>query len=204
MSDKYDDEKLFKFFVEYGYLPPDYKKSYEESKTINKETINNKKENISHYSIKTKDKEKYKEYKENLQDNNKEYIISEDEKLLFLNAIKNLDCSNHSKKELPKNNIKFKPKLKNVIPKETIDLHGLTADRALIEVKHFIGECKKNKISPILIIHGKGFGSENKIPVLKNTVEYYIATEGKPYIKYAADAPRELGGSGAKLIYLNL
>ena len=166
MSDKYDDEKLFKFFVEYGYLPPDYKNS----KTLNKEnrTLNNKKENTPNHSIKTKDKEKYKEYKENLQDNNKEYIISEDEKLLFLNAIKNLDCSNHSKKELPKNNIKFKPKLKNVIPKETIDLHGLTADRALIEVKHFIGECKKNKISPILIIHGKGFGSENKIPVLKN------------------------------------
>ena len=198
MSDKYDDEKLFKFFVEYGYLPPDYKNS----KTLNKEnrTLNNKKENTSNHSIKIRDKE----YKENLQDNNREYIITEEEKLLFINAVKNLDCSNHSKKELPKKNIKFKPNIKNANPKEKIDLHGLTADRALIEVKHFIGECKKNKISPILIIHGKGFGSENKIPVLKNIVEYYIATEGKPYIKYADDAPRELGGSGAKIIYLNL
>ena len=196
MSDKYDDEKLFKFFVEHGYLPPDYEKTYGESKT-NKA---NKKENTSNHSIKIK----YKENKENLQDNNKEYIITEEDRLLFINTVENLDCSNHSKKELPKNNIKFKPKLKNAVPKERIDLHGLTADRALIEVKHFIGECRKNKLSPILIIHGKGFGSENKIPVLKNTVEYYIATEGKPYIKYAADAPRELGGSGAKLIYLNL
>lgn len=198
MSDKYDDERLFKFFVEHGYLPPDYKNS----KELNKEnrTLNNKKENTSNNSIKIRDKE----YKENLQDNNKEYIITEEEKLLFINAVKNLDCSNHSKKELPKKNIKFKPNIKNANPKEKIDLHGLTADRALIEVKHFIGECKKNKISPILIIHGKGFGSENKIPVLKNIVEYYIATEGKPYIKYASDAPRELGGSGAKIIYLNL
>lgn len=194
MSDKYDDERLFKFFVEHGYFPRDY----EENRVLKKENETSNKNTLNH-SAKN---EEYKEtYKDNITNN---YTVSEEERLLFLNAIKNLDCSNHSKKELPKNNIKFKPKVKNAVPKERIDLHGLTADRALIEVKHFIGECKKNKISPILIIHGKGFGSENKIPVLKNTVEYYIATEGKPYIKYASDAPRELGGSGAKLIYLNL
>ena len=194
MSDKYDDEKLFKFYIEHGYFPRDY----EESKVLKKESETSNKNTLNH-SAKN---EEYKEItKDNITDN---YTVSEEEKLLFINAVKNLDCTNHSKKELPKKNLKFKPKLKNVIPKERIDLHGLTADRALIEVKHFIGECKKNKISPILIIHGKGFGSENKIPVLKNIVEYYIATEGKPYIKYASDAPRELGGSGAKIIYLNL
>lgn len=194
MSDKYDDERLFKFFVEHGYFPRDY----EENKVLKKDIETSNKNTLNH-------SDKNEEHKENLKDNiTNNYTVSEEERLLFINAIKNLDCSNHSKKELPKKNIKFKPKVKNAVPKERIDLHGLTADRALIEVKHFIGECKKNKISPILIIHGKGFGSENKIPVLKNTVEYYIATEGKPYIKYASDAPRELGGSGAKLIYLNL
>ena len=60
------------------------------------------------------------------------------------------------------------------------------------------------KITPILIIHGKGFRSENGIAVLKDLVEYYIATEGKPYIKYSADAPINLGGSGAKIIYLDI
>ncbi|AFR69717.1 Smr/MutS family protein [Brachyspira pilosicoli] len=194
MSDKYDDERLFKFFVEHGYFPRDY----EENKVLKKDIETSNKNTLNHSA-------KNEEHKETLKDNiTNNYTVSEEERLLFINAIKNLDCSNHSKKELPKKNIKFKPKVKNAVPKERIDLHGLTADRALIEVKHFIGECKKNKISPILIIHGKGFGSENKIPVLKNTVEYYIATEGKPYIKYASDAPRELGGSGAKLIYLNL
>ncbi len=197
MSEKYDDETLFRFVIEHGYFPPDY----EETKSLNKETETANKNTHNH-----SDKANNKKYpKENIiNDNNKEYVISKEERLLFINAIKNLDCTNHSKKEPPKNNIKFKPRLKNVIPKERLDLHGLTSERALIEVKHFIGECKKNKLSPILIIHGKGFGSENKIPVLKNIVEYYIATEGKPYIKYADDAPRELGGSGAKLIYLNL
>lgn len=192
MSSKYDDENLFKFFIEHGYFPPDYKETKElkkESKTLNNNSL-------SHTNKTTNKKEKSK-------DTNK-YSISEEEKLLFINTVKNLDCTNHSKKEIPTNNIKFKPNIKNANPKERIDLHGLTANRALIEVKHFIGECRKNKLSPILIIHGKGFGSENKVPVLKHVVEYYIVTEGKPYIKYAADAPRELGGSGAKIIYLNL
>lgn len=194
MSDKYDDERLFKFFVEHGYFPRDY----EENKVLKKDIETSNKKTLNHSA-------KNEEYKEITKDNiTNNYTVSEEERLLFLNAVKNLDCTNHSKKEIPKKNIKFKPKVKNAVPKERIDLHGLTADRALIEVKHFIGECKKNKISPILIIHGKGFGSENKIPVLKNIVEYYIATEGKPYIKYASDAPRELGGSGAKIIYLNL
>ena len=125
---------------------------------------------------------------------------------MFLSAIENLDCTNHSKKSLyeRKINTKFKPNIKNAVPKDRLDLHGLTSDRALIEVKQFIYECKKNKISPILIIHGKGFGSENRIPVLKNLVEYYLATEGKNHIKYFSDAPINLGGSGAKIIYLDI
>lgn len=125
---------------------------------------------------------------------------------MFLSAIENLDCTNHSKKSIHdrKINTKFKPNIKNAVPKDRLDLHGLTSDRALIEVKHFIYECKKNKISPILIIHGKGFGSENRIPVLKNLVEYYLLTEGKNYIKYFSDAPINLGGSGAKIIYLDI
>ena len=195
MSDQYDDESLFKFFVEHGYFPPDYKENKILKKNIE---ISNK--NTLNYSANNK------EYREITKDNliNNNYSVSEEERLLFLNAIKNLDCTNHSKKELPKKNIRFKPRLKNVIPKDTLDLHGYKSERALIEVKHFIYECKKNKLSPILIIHGKGFGSENRVPVLKHIVEYYIATEGKVYIKYSIDAPRELGGSGAKLIYLNL
>ena len=112
----------------------------------------------------------------------------------------------YSKKSIHdrKVNTKFKPNIKNAIPKDRLDLHGLTSERALIEIKHFIYECKKNKISPILIIHGKGFGSENRIPVLKNLVEYYLVTEGKNHIKYYSDAPINLGGSGAKIIYLDI
>ena len=119
------------------------------------------------------------------------------DKEIFLNAIKNLDCSNHIKNtnSIEKKYSKFKPNLKNVIPQDTLDLHGLTRERALHSVKKFIFEAKRNKLKVILIIHGKGFRSENKISVLKELVEYYI--------KYSTEAPARLGGGGAKLIYLH-
>uniref|UniRef100_UPI003D7D3AE1 Smr/MutS family protein n=1 Tax=Brachyspira sp. TaxID=1977261 RepID=UPI003D7D3AE1 len=140
----------------------------------------------------------------NHNDNNDDNYCSEEDKEMFLNAIKNLDCSNHIKNlnESKKNYSKFKPNIKTVKPQDSLDLHGLTRERALQSIKKFIFEAKKNNLKVVLIIHGKGFRSENKIAVLKDLVEYYIATEGKYYIKYSAEAPARLGGSGAKLIYL--
>ncbi|EKV57433.1 Smr/MutS family protein [Brachyspira hampsonii] len=180
-----EERRLFEFYLEHGYFPDEF---------------NNKKENIK----KEFNNDKIK--KENINDLKKESAYTKEDEEMFLNAIKNLDCTNHSKKSIydRKVNTKFKPNIKNAVPKERLDLHGLTSERALIEIKHFIYECKKNKISPILIIHGKGFGSENRIPVLKNLVEYYLVTEGKSHIKYFSDAPINLGGSGAKIIYLDI
>lgn len=181
------DKELFEFYLEHGYFPEDLnnkfqKKLKENLKNRNKKNINFNKNNYD-------------------KDNN----YSEKDKEIFLNAIKNLDCSNHIKNtnSIEKKYSKFKPNLKNVIPQDTLDLHGLTRERALHSVKKFIFEAKRNKLKVILIIHGKGFRSENKISVLKDLVEYYIATEGKYYIKYSTEAPARLGGGGAKLIYLH-
>lgn len=186
-----EERRLFEFYLEHGHFPDDF---------------NNKKEDIKKEFNKSKiDKEN--NLNKEIQINSKEELAytKEDEEM-FLSAIENLDCTNHSKKSIHdrKVNTKFKPNIKNAVPKDRLDLHGLTSERALIEIKHFIYECKKNKVSPILIIHGKGFGSENRIPVLKNLVEYYLATDGKNHIKYSSDAPINLGGSGAKIIFLNI
>ena len=185
-----EERRLFKFYLEHGYIPDDYNKKENIKKEVNKDKIH-KENNIN---------------KEIQIDSKEELAYTKEDEEMFLSAIENLDCTNHSKKSLyeRKINTKFKPNIKNAVPKDRLDLHGLTSDRALIEVKQFIYECKKNKISPILIIHGKGFGSENRIPVLKNLVEYYLATEGKNHIKYFSDAPINLGGSGAKIIYLDI
>ena len=181
-----EERRIFEFYLEHGYFPND----------------NKKKENIK----KDKIPEENKIIKENKSNSKEELAYTKEDEEMFLSAIENLDCTNHSKKSIHdrKVNTKFKPNIKNAVPKDRLDLHGLTSERALIEIKHFIYECKKNKVSPILIIHGKGFGSENRIPVLKNLVEYYLATDGKNHIKYSSDAPINLGGSGAKIIFLNI
>lgn len=187
------DKELFEFYLEHGYFPEDLNLNNKFQKKL-KENSKNQKANQNKKNI-------------NLNKNNydKDNNYSEKDKEIFLNAIKNLDCSNHIKNtnSIEKKYSKFKPNLKNVIPQDTLDLHGLTRERALHSVKKFIFEAKRNKLKVILIIHGKGFRSENKISILKDLVEYYIATEGKYYIKYSTEAPARLGGGGAKLIYLH-
>ena len=189
------DKELFEFYLEHGYFPEDLNLNNKFQKTIKENSKNQNKKNINLNKNNLKNKNNYDK------DNN----YSEKDKEIFLNAIKNLDCSNHIKNtnNIEKKYSKFKPNLKNVIPQDTLDLHGLTRERALHSVKKFIFDAKKNKLKVILIIHGKGFRSENKISVLKDLVEYYIATEGKYYIKYSIEAPARLGGGGAKLIYLH-
>ena len=177
------DRELFEFYLEHGYFPEDLKESLKNKKNIN----HNKNNNI-------------------LINCDTDNGYSEEDKEISLKAIEKLDCRNHIKNL---NNVskkaysKFKPNIKNAKPQEILDLHGLTRERALQSIKKFIFESKKNKLRVVLIIHGKGFRSENKISVLKDLVEYYIATEGKYYIKYSTEAPARLGGSGAKLIYLH-
>lgn len=186
------DKELFEFYLEHGYFPEDLNLNNKFQKKL-KENSKNQKVNQNKNNVKNKN------------DYDKDNNYSEKDKEIFLNAIKNLDCSNHIKNtnNIEKKYSKFKPNLKNVIPQDTLDLHGLTHERALHSVKKFIFEAKRNKLKVILIIHGKGFRSENKISVLKDLVEYYIATEGKYYIKYSTEAPARLGGGGAKLIYLH-
>lgn len=189
------DKELFEFYLEHGYFPEDLNLNNKFRKKLKENLKNRNKKNINFNKNNVKNKNDYDK------DNN----YSEKDKEIFLNAIKNLDCSNHIKNtnNIEKKYSKFKPNLKNVIPQDILDLHGLTRERALHSVKKFIFEAKKNKLKVILIIHGKGFRSENKISVLKDLVEYYIATEGKYYIKYSTEAPARLGGGGAKLIYLH-
>ena len=181
------DKELFEFYLEHGYFPEE----------INLK--NNSKENFKNQKINRANKNNLKN-KNDYNENN----YSEEDREMFLNYIKNLDCSNHIKNTYNDKKVysKFKPNIKNAKPQDSLDLHGLTIERALQSIKKFIFEAKRNNLKIVLIIHGKGFRSENKIGVLKDLVEYYIATEGKYYIKYSTEAPARLGGSGAKLIYL--
>ncbi len=55
---------------------------------------------------------------------------------------------------------------------DTIDLHGLDGDEAIIQLDQFINQAVMNKINSVKIIHGKGSG------ILKKRVTDYLEKSG--------------------------
>jgi DNA-nicking Smr family endonuclease len=81
-----------------------------------------------------------------------------------------------------------------------IDLHGLVSDEARAYVSEFISDCKKRGIRCVRIVHGKGLGSRNKEPVLKNKLRGWLMQKDE-VIAYAQAKPED-GGSGAVIVLL--
>ncbi|MDC0183336.1 Smr/MutS family protein [Nitrosomonadales bacterium] len=82
----------------------------------------------------------------------------------------------------------------------SIDLHGMISQEAKSYIVDFIQDCKKRHVRCIRIIHGKGIGSKNKEPVLRNKVKNWLAQKDE-VIAYA-QAPKHDGGSGAVIVLL--
>lgn len=81
-----------------------------------------------------------------------------------------------------------------------IDLHGMTSDQARVYVAEFLAECKKRGIRCVRIVHGKGLGSRNKEPILKNKVRHWLMQKDE-VIAYAQARAND-GGSGAVIVLL--
>lgn len=81
-----------------------------------------------------------------------------------------------------------------------IDLHGLISDEARAYVSEFISSCKKRGIRCVRIVHGKGLGSRNKEPILKQKLRGWLMQKDE-VIAYA-QAKQQDGGSGAVVILL--
>lgn len=82
----------------------------------------------------------------------------------------------------------------------SIDLHGMISDEARASVAEFLAGCKKRGIRCVRIVHGKGLGSRNKEPVLKNKVRHWLMQKDE-VIAYA-QANHNDGGSGAVIVLL--
>jgi len=81
-----------------------------------------------------------------------------------------------------------------------IDLHSLVSDEARAYVSSFISDCKKRGIRCVRIVHGKGLGSRNREPVLKNKLRGWLMQKDE-VIAYA-QAKKQDGGSGAVIVLL--
>ncbi len=81
-----------------------------------------------------------------------------------------------------------------------LDLHGMTVDSAKIALTDFLKQCTTRSQHCVRIIHGKGLGSINKQPILKNKLNQWLQ---KTDIAQAFCSARPAdGGTGA--IYLLL
>lgn len=83
---------------------------------------------------------------------------------------------------------------------EELDLHGYTVIEAKTAIQDFLYECKRQHIRYIRIIHGKGYRSDQKIPVLKTHVAYWLPQLSNVLAFSSAQAKD--GGTGAIYVLL--
>ncbi len=81
-----------------------------------------------------------------------------------------------------------------------LDLHGLRTDDARDAVSSFIAQCARDGLRCVRVIHGKGLGSRNRQPVLKEKVQRWL-TQRQEIIAFC-EAPPFAGGGGALLVLL--
>jgi len=84
---------------------------------------------------------------------------------------------------------------------EELDLHGLFAEEAKVQVHGFINECARYNISAVRIIHGKGLHSPDKKPVLKNLILGWL--KKNQFIIAVSSTPSNDGGTGAIYALIN-
>jgi len=82
-----------------------------------------------------------------------------------------------------------------------LDLHGLTRDEGLAELPRFLRTARSKGQTAVLVITGKGNNSPAE-PVLQQAVAAWLRDAGRELVVEFAPAPREMGGSGAFVVFL--
>lgn len=81
-----------------------------------------------------------------------------------------------------------------------LDLHGLTVRYAQEDLKRFLAACHERGIRCVRIIHGKGYRSTGRQPVLKQKLNLWLRQ--REDVLAFASAPRHDGGTGAAYVLL--
>jgi DNA-nicking Smr family endonuclease len=81
-----------------------------------------------------------------------------------------------------------------------LDLHGLRVEQARHALITFLGECAEQGIRCVRVVHGKGHGSRDMTPVLKDKVRsWLIQTDA---VLAFSDTLEKDGGAGAVVVLL--
>lgn len=84
----------------------------------------------------------------------------------------------------------------------SIDLHGLTSQEAKHQLLRFLHFSVEDGFRCVHIIHGKGYGSSNNQPVLKNDINVWLRQH--PDVQAFCSTPPKDGGTGALFVLLKL
>ncbi|MCW8831265.1 MAG: Smr/MutS family protein [Gammaproteobacteria bacterium] len=82
----------------------------------------------------------------------------------------------------------------------SIDLHGMTVDAARNYLLEFLAECETDGSRCIIIVHGKGYSSPGKKPVIKPMVNRWL--RATPMVLAFCSAQAKDGGTGAVYVLL--
>ncbi|HEY2338520.1 MAG TPA: Smr/MutS family protein [Burkholderiales bacterium] len=82
---------------------------------------------------------------------------------------------------------------------DALDLHGMNRLQAAEAVADFLRRCLRRRLRCVRIVHGKGLGSRNREPVLKQKLRKWLLRED---VLAYCQAPAAEGGSGAALVLL--
>lgn len=83
---------------------------------------------------------------------------------------------------------------------DQLDLHGYRRDEARDALVVFLNRCRAETKRCVRVIHGKGLGSINREPVLKDKVRRWLI-QRHDVLAFCETAPND-GGSGALLVLL--
>lgn len=144
------------------------------------------------------------------QDPEKPVVRAPEESQLFLAAMKKIGTAFHETlpEQEPEEAGQRSPtsrmrqlKRGTVRISQELDLHGYLKDEALVRLEQFIADARSRGQQAVLVITGKGINSPEG-PVLQGAVAAWLRNKGKGLIAEFSSAPRELGGSGAFVVFL--
>ena len=82
----------------------------------------------------------------------------------------------------------------------SLDLHGFTAEQARTALIDFLNYCQQSQYKVVCIVHGKGFGSSEKKPVIKPLVNKWLQEDNR-ILAFSSAQPKD-GGTGAVYVLL--
>ncbi|MBP6019910.1 MAG: Smr/MutS family protein [Burkholderiaceae bacterium] len=84
----------------------------------------------------------------------------------------------------------------------SLDLHGCTLDDARERLDRFLQSCLDHQLRSVRIVHGKGYGSRNGTPILKDVVRRWLTQLAA--VQAYIECKEVDGGAGAVQVLLSL